>query len=42
MESFSMNNFLVWVCFNFRLADKYIYVIVKITKFETDYNKSIN
>ena len=22
MDSFNMNNFLVWVCFNFRLADK--------------------
>ena len=36
MESYNMNNFLVWVCFNFRLADINIYVIVKITKlFET-------
>ena len=30
-----MNNFYVWVCFNFRLADKNIHIIVKITKFET-------
>ena len=29
MESFNINNFLVWICFNFRLADKNIYVIVK-------------
>ena len=35
MESFNMNNFLVWICFNFRLPDKNIYVIVKIIKFET-------
>ena len=35
MENFNMNNFLVWVFFNFRLANKNIYVIVKITKFET-------
>ena len=35
MESFNMNNFLEWLSFNFRLADKNIYVIVKLTKFET-------
>ena len=35
MESFNMNTFLVWICFNFRLEDKNIDVIVKITKFET-------
>ena len=29
MESFNMNNFLVWVCFNLRLADKNIYLIFK-------------
>ena len=35
MESFNMNHSLVWICFNFRLEDKNIYVIVKITKLET-------
>ena len=35
MEGFNINNFLVWVCFDFRLADKNIYAIVKITQFET-------
>ena len=35
MESFNMNNFLVRVCFNLMLADKNIYVIVKVTNFET-------
>ena len=34
MESFNMNTFLVWICFNIRLKAKNIYVIVRITKFE--------
>ena len=35
MESFNMNHFLFWICFYLRLADKNIYAIVKIAKFET-------
>ena len=35
MESINMNTFLVWICFNIKLVDKNIYVIVRITKFET-------
>ena len=42
MESFNMNNFWVWVCFNFRLTDKNIYAIVKSQNLKPCYNKSIN
>ena len=44
LESFNMNNFLVWVFLNFRLADKNIYVAncKKSQNLKPFYNKSIN
>ena len=39
MESFNMNTFLVWISFDFRLADENIYVIVRITNLKPIYNK---